>query len=194
MKNKLSSNVVKKMLRDCNIPLDPFAKPYDLDIYFAKRHWESGYESGHGYDGIRREYYEDQGEMIDFLFEFLKSIDASRCIIAPFGNYSYFKNWSDIHENDIYRIMKSYLKEANIRTNSQFGMELDIFNESDVLKAFIEGGFRYISQAVFLFPEHCFTVEPHHHMNYMINMSEHSVSKEKIKEVVSRYASLATAL
>ena len=176
---------IKKKLNSCKLNLERLHESPDFDVFFHAHDWESGYESGHGYDGSREEYYMDQSIMLFYLKELLQKFKAKNCIVAPLGNYHYFETWSNIKKNDIYLELIKILNNLKIRIDSQSGIELDVEKEFTVIKRFVEGGFRYISRAMFFFPEIGLVIEPHHHMNYLIYNSGYFAIEGKIIETMN---------
>jgi len=161
----------------------------DACVYFKTRSWDGGYESGHGFDGTREEYYYDQQMMFQFMRDFIDAFDLKFCIIAPLWNYDYFESWSlsSLRENDIYKNVGKILRQKEIRRKSRSGIDIDLKEEFKILKMFMEGGFRFISRGCFIFPEIGVIIEPHHHMNLYIYSGENKELCSKIEEISEKY-------
>ena len=168
MISKVFHQDIKKMLNQCQIDL---TSP-NLDIFYNTHSWDGGYESFHGYNGTREEFYSDQAEMFAFLHDYFQSLTICNCIIAPLANNQYFESWSNLGEVDIYRNIVEVLKKYSIRTNSHNGIKICLPEDFWIIKRFVEGGFRYISKAYLFFPEHSLVIEPHHHMNLLVYANE----------------------
>lgn len=161
----------------------------DCSVSYTRHHWDGGYESWNGYNGTREEYYSDQREMFDFLRDFAREINATQCIIAPLHKYErHFRETNkSFRENDIFIAIYRILKEYDIRIDSKSGIILDFEKDFEVVKPFVEGGFRFVSNEVLYFPEKKVAIEPYHHMNYLIYAEDVKKTSEDLKLIGSSY-------
>ncbi len=187
---KLSLKEIKEYLNGSNLVIDQLNDCPYIEVFFKTHDWDGGYESFHGYNGDRYEFYCDMNIMLSLVKDFIRINSETVCIIAPFHSYSYFEHWSDRYRNDIYKEIRAILKERNIDYRYQCGMMVDLSNEFSVLRKFIEGGFRYISLASFYFPNSKTLITPRHHMDYMIINADIDVSEKLFREIVCNYSDL----
>jgi len=183
--NNICTEVKKSGLKIEQIEQTPF-----IEIYNKYHDWDGGYESGHGYEGTRDEFYTDLSEEFKFLQEFITLANLQRCIIAPLHSYAYFEKWSDISENDIYQVLVKILNSYQIDKRTQCGIDLKPIENEKTIKSFIEGGFRYISRASLFFPEIGLVVQPWHHLNLLFFPANYETVKALIIQTICRYENL----
>lgn len=161
-----------------------------IEVFNKNHDWDGGYESGHGYDGVREEFYNDFNEAFNFLFEFITISNLQRCIIAPLHNYTYFEKWSNISQNDIYQVLVRILNDYKIDKRTQCGIDINPIENKTILKRFVEGGFRYISRAGFFFPEAGVIVQPWHHLNLLFRAVNYETVRRLVSQTISKYMGL----
>ncbi len=152
--------------------------------------WDGGYESGHGYNGVREEFYHDQQIMLEFLFDFFKKSNIQKVIVSPLHKVNYFENYIDIVHNDIFKECMRILKTMKIRKEARSGIIVDVNKEFVILKRFIEGNFRFISRVCIFCPENGIIIEPHHHMNYMFYYNNDEKIDSDIKKTAEKYSDI----
>ena len=171
-----------------------FSLSYDQmqEIPFVGVHhvhdWDHGYESGLGYAGKRREFYADMCDMMSFLTDYIKEQGLSEFIIAPFHKRNQFsvKDKSD----DIYREIRNFLVEHDVRSQSQSGVKLPIFANENVLEMVVEGAFRGISELSVLFHECNVLLSPNHHFDFPFLTHHFSDEKKMVQKLLTKHPRL----
>ncbi|MEA4832176.1 hypothetical protein SDC9_128342 [bioreactor metagenome] len=181
---------INKELKKIGLILNDIQEMPFIEIYNKNHDWDGGYESGHGYDGAREEFYSDLNEEFDFLMQFITINNLKKCILAPLHSYKYFEEWSDISKNDIYQILNNILKNYHINKQTQCGIDLNPNENKVILKRFVEGGFRYISTVSFFFPEIKLIVQPWHHLNLLFFPLDYKNILFIINQIIGKYDNL----
>ena len=168
MKN-IDTKIIKQIIKEQKITEYYYLVGEETDHMpiigvYHKNDWDHGYDGNRGFLGTRRSFYQDFFEMIQFLKEFIAETKCSKCIIAPFKRYRYFE-YND-EESDIFIELKGILKENNIRTNSQAGLEISLADDFPVLEAFVEGAFRGVALGCLYFSEINVLLTPTHHFEF----------------------------
>ena len=197
--NNTIGGFMKILLKDIKKELEVFGLTLNnidalpiIEVFNKEHDWDGGYESGHGYDGAREEFYTDLNEIFSFLIELIDYVKLERCIIAPLHAYSYFEGWSDISKNDIYRILVKVLSEHQINIRTQCGLGLCLNEGKTILKRFVEGGFRYISRANLFLPEIGLIVQPWHHLNLKFISNDYKAIEQLISSLLPKYNNLSS--
>ena len=113
---KITFNEIKKILKKMDINEEKLENRAEFNIHYEKHYWDGGYESGHGYCGTRQEFYQDMFEMLDLFQDLICEMGCHKCIISPLYYLSYFINYSDLKEADIYKVIQK-ISRANFRVN-----------------------------------------------------------------------------
>lgn len=166
----------------------PIIRPYHY------HEWDHGYYSTLGYQGTKREFYQDLKEMVDFLYEYLNYFNVKNIIIAPLHRFNIFA-WEgdmkkDYRYNDIYIEAMDFLKKNNVKKNSQCGIEVEINTNREIIELILEGAYRYVLELCIFIPERAVIIEPTHHFDLMFFVKDFKNQKKVIKKIISRFPNI----
>ena len=186
---KLLLNEIKDELAKCNLSID-----YELintTPFVCIHHihdWDHGYDGHTGFQGTRREFYKDMGEISAFLFDYINFYAISYFIVAPFHKNRQF----DVVDKDcyIYKEIRNYLRTYKIRNDSQSGVKLPVRDNQNVIEMVLEGAFVGVSALSILFPERKILLSPHHHLNISFYIQEFDKEQKSIKELLKGHSNL----
>lgn len=191
----------KISLKEINIELkksgigenyDNMANTPFLGVYHYHE-WDHGYETYHGYNGTRREFYADMRDSIDFLYDYINYYKISEFIVAPCYRYTQFtfnKKFDDDSCRDIYDEILIFLKKHEIRRSSRAGVKLPIDGNKAVIEMVIEGAFRGISTLCLLFTSNNTLLDPNHHFDLTFCTQNYSQQSIVIKELLKNHPNL----
>jgi len=187
---KILKREIDKKLKKCGFNLEnmfnePIIRPYHC------HEWDHGYYSWGGYEGSRREFYEDLREMVDFLYEYMNECNLEEVIIAPLHRYNIFA-WSgnmnnDDRYSDIYDETMKLLKDNCIKKNSQSGIEITIKDNRKIIELILEGAYRYVIELCLFFSKNSVIIEPTHHFDLQFFTKDFKKQQEIIKKVTNKY-------
>lgn len=92
---------------------------------------------------------------------------------------------NDNRYNDLYSEAKEFLKENNIRKNSQEGIVISVEENRKIIEMIIEGAYRYVLELCFFFPNQSVIVEPTHHFDFIFFTKDFENQKSIIKQIIN---------
>ena len=181
---KLSYNQLKKILLTDGLNIEVNAL-YQLPFFgfYHAHEWDHGYESSYGFKGKRREFYSDMNECISLILEYISYYAIEDVIIAPFHKVNQFSIKDK--NNDIYLEIRDFLRDHDIRLNSQSGVALTVKGNQQIIDMVVEGNLRGISELSFYFPKSKTIISPNHHFDFSFHTNFFDTGKEILLKLLS---------
>lgn len=181
---KISNIKIQEMLKKSGINEKMFDDRAQLEIYCDRYYWNH-------YDledeEINRDYQNVVLEAGKLFLEFCKACNSYHCIISPLFYPDYFERMMDLNSVEIYKELKTTLKQFHVRVKSCSGIEIDVRNEMDMIQAFICGGMKFVSRAKFFLPEQDIVFEPHHHTDFLVFTSRKESHVNTLKNIIAHF-------
>jgi len=164
-----------------------------IEVYNCHE-WDHGYYGGSGYNGTRREFYEDLREMTAFLYKYMNECNIKEVIIAPLHRGEIFAWKGDMKKDegysDIYIEVMEFLKKNNIGKYTQSGVKIAIDSNMKIIEMILEGAYRHVITLCLFFPEKAVMIEPTHHFNLEFFMKNFEREKKIITNLIKNHQNL----
>ena len=190
---KITKREINKKIEKCGFKLNNMENETIIRPYHCHE-WDHGYYAWGGYEGTRREFYEDLKEMVDFLYEYMNYCNIKTVIIAPLHNCNIFA-WNgnmknDNRYSDIYNEAMLLLKKNNIKKDSQEGIEIELEGNRKTIEMILEGAYRYVLELCIFSPEKSIIIEPTHHFDLIFFTKEFEKQKSIIEKILGNYKNI----
>lgn len=184
---------VKKSGIDIQSLIEDTYKDPILGVYNCHE-WDHGYYCWSGYNGTRREFYEDLREMVDFLYEYINFCNIKEVIVAPFHRYNIFAWEGNMKNNegysDLYMEVMEFLKKNNIKKGSHSGIKMETDGNRRIIEMILEGNYRHVTKLCLFFPDKYVMVEPTHHFDLIFFTKAFEEQRNIIRQIVSKYKNI----
>lgn len=192
-------DVVKKFKFDVKYYNNNVGKKF-IEVYHIHE-WDHGYDSiyycinsdgsvRNTFKNTRRQFYSDMKEMIHFLCDYINYNHITNLITAPLFLNSWISCESYSEVKDIYSEIVLFLKKSQIRKNSKNGAKFEISENIKNLEMLVEGAFRGVSNACFLFQQNNVVIEPSHHFNFIFYPNDFEKEKKVITALLKKHSNL----
>ena len=193
--NKIKLNDLNKLLKECRIGTnrDEIESTPFLGVHHYNE-WDHGYDAIYGYNGARREFYEDTRKMTEFLIEYFETNEIKEIIIAPCYRYNQFdKRYGcskNMPGNDIFYNILEFLHGQGVKKGDRTGIKMLVDKNISILEMILEGSFRGVSELCLFSFENKVLIEPTHHFELIFWTNEVENIKKSVNTLLHNYSEL----